>query len=147
QRAVLGHLPRAGNVDRRRARPRGRSSGSRIDPKRRHARWTIPTRDRSHDYQRAPSEGSMSEAPKFEYAVLLGDLFGDGASSACEPSAPVSLGEWDAGEDNGPIPPRGWLLGNQFCRRFLSSLIAPGGTGKTALRMLQYLAMTTGRPL
>jgi AAA domain len=59
----------------------------------------------------------------------------------------VSLNEIDAGEDPGPIPPRGWLLANQFCRRFLSSLIATGGTGKTALRLLQYLALATGRAL
>jgi hypothetical protein len=25
-----------------------------------------------------------------------------------------SLGVWDAGDDPGPIPPRQWLLGNQF---------------------------------
>jgi hypothetical protein len=59
----------------------------------------------------------------------------------------VSLNEIDAGDDPGPLPPRGWLLANQFCRKFLSSLVATGGTGKTALRMLQYLALATGRPL
>jgi AAA domain len=59
----------------------------------------------------------------------------------------ASLGERDAGDDPGPIPPRGWLLGNQFCRKFLSSIVAVGGTGKTALRMLQFISMATGRPL
>jgi hypothetical protein len=59
----------------------------------------------------------------------------------------VGIGEWDAGEDNEPIPPRGWLLGNTFCRRFVSSLQAGGGTGKTALRIVQALAMATGKPL
>jgi hypothetical protein len=58
-----------------------------------------------------------------------------------------SLGEWDAGDDTGTIPPRGWLLGTQFCRRFISSLQAGGGVGKTALRVLQYLSMATGRSL
>ena len=29
-----------------------------------------------------------------------------------------SIGEWDAGDDSDPIPPRGWLLGNTFCRRW-----------------------------
>jgi hypothetical protein len=62
-------------------------------------------------------------------------------------TAPESLDEWDAGGDNDPIPPRSWLLGNQFCRRYLSSILAPGGTGKTALRMLQYIALATGQPL
>ena len=29
------------------------------------------------------------------------------------------LNEWDAGDDTDPPPPREWLLGNAFCRRFL----------------------------
>ncbi|WP_315797654.1 AAA family ATPase [Bradyrhizobium sp. SZCCHNRI3043] len=57
------------------------------------------------------------------------------------------LGEWDAGDDEGVIPPREWLLGNAFCRGFVSSLLGEGGSGKTALRLVQYLAVVTGRPL
>lgn len=60
---------------------------------------------------------------------------------------PIGLGEWDAGEDSNPIEPRGWLLGNQLCRRFISTLIAGGGTGKTALRTVQMLALASGREL
>ena len=59
----------------------------------------------------------------------------------------AALGDWDAGDFVDVPPPREWLLGNQFCRRFLSGLLAPGATGKTALRTLQYLALATGRPL
>jgi len=58
-----------------------------------------------------------------------------------------SLGVWNAGQSRGPIPPRGWLLGNIFCRRFLSSLVASGGSGKTALRITQMVALATGKPL
>jgi hypothetical protein len=57
------------------------------------------------------------------------------------------LGEWDAGDDAKPPPPRGWLLGTVFCRTFISSLIAEGGSGKTTLRYAQYLSLATGRPL
>jgi len=57
------------------------------------------------------------------------------------------LGEWDAGEDGRPIQPRGWLLGTTCCRRFVSSLLAEGGVGKTALRILQALALAIGKPL
>jgi hypothetical protein len=65
-----------------------------------------------------------------------------------QPAAAVSgLGEWDAGDDVKPPPPRGWLLGNTFCRTFLSSLIGPGGAGKTALRYAQALSIATGRNL
>jgi hypothetical protein len=57
------------------------------------------------------------------------------------------LGEWDAGDDPGPIPPRQWLLGNQFCAGFISSIVAAGGAGKTALRLLQFISLAIGRPL
>jgi hypothetical protein len=53
---------------------------------------------------------------------------------------------WDGGDDPGPIPPRSWLLGTQFCRQFLSLLIAPGGTGKTALRYLQAIELARKIP-
>ncbi len=59
----------------------------------------------------------------------------------------TELGEWDAGDDGEPIPPRGWLLGTVFCRRFVSSLLAVGGTGKTAVRTAQALALATGQPI
>jgi DNA polymerase bacteriophage-type len=64
------------------------------------------------------------------------------------PAAPsLSLGVWDAGDDVEPPPPRGWLLGTAFARGFVSSLYAPGGSGKTAVRYTQYLALATGKPL
>jgi hypothetical protein len=73
----------------------------------------------------------------------------DNSDPGWQPSEPpvIGLNEIDAGDDPGPIPPRGWLLANQFCRKFLSSIVATGGTGKTALRLLQYLALATGRAL
>lgn len=58
------------------------------------------------------------------------------------------LGILDAGEDDySTISPRGWLLGNIFCRGFVSSLIADGGVGKTAARIAQLLSLATGRKL
>jgi hypothetical protein len=44
-------------------------------------------------------------------------------------------------------PPRGWLMTGQFCRKFLSGLVAPGATGKTALRILQAIALALGQDL
>jgi AAA domain len=43
--------------------------------------------------------------------------------------------------------PRQWLLGNAFCRKYLSGLIGTGGTGKTAYRHAQYMALATGLQL
>src|SRR5262249_11815050 len=57
------------------------------------------------------------------------------------------LGEWDAGDHPGVIPPREWLLANQFCRAFISSVVAAGGTGKSALRLLQFISLALGRSL
>ena len=57
------------------------------------------------------------------------------------------LGEWDFGTDDTPIPPRAWLLGNVFCRGFVSSLVGPGGAGKTAVRIAQLLSVAIGRSL
>ena len=58
-----------------------------------------------------------------------------------------SLREKDAGDDPGFIPPRQWLLANQFCRRFISSVLAAGGGGKTALRLVQFISLALGRSL
>jgi len=68
--------------------------------------------------------------------------------SGPQPGAAVSgLGEWNAALDVDAPPPRAWLLGVTFCRTFLSSLLGTGGVGKTALRILQALALATGRNL
>jgi hypothetical protein len=60
---------------------------------------------------------------------------------------PTAIDLWDAGDDVGLPPPRGWLLANTFCRRCLSGLVASGGKGKSALRLAQLLSVATGRSL
>jgi AAA domain len=62
-------------------------------------------------------------------------------------ATPGELGEWNAGVDPGPIAPRQWLLSNQFCRGFISSLVAAGGVGKSALRLLQFISLALGKSL
>jgi hypothetical protein len=61
----------------------------------------------------------------------------------------TKLGEWDAGILlRGPKPrPRRWLVSKQFCRGYLSSLVAPGGVGKTTKRLTQAIEMAIGRSL
>jgi AAA domain len=63
-----------------------------------------------------------------------------------DPSHPVlrekCVGDWDP--DKLP-PPREKLLGDTFCKEFVSGVISPGGIGKTTLRILQALALTCGR--
>lgn len=53
----------------------------------------------------------------------------------------------DGGANHGRIPPREWLLGAVFCRRYVSALIAQGASGKTALRHAEYLSLASGKSL
>jgi hypothetical protein len=57
------------------------------------------------------------------------------------------LGKRDASELPSIIPPRAWLLGNLFCRRYASSIIADGAVGKTSLRYAQLMSLAIGRSL
>jgi RecA-family ATPase len=68
-------------------------------------------------------------------------------TEAAEHERSTDLGEWEASTDVEPPPPRGWLLGNTFCRKFMSSLFGDGAVGKTAVRYAQYLSLATGRSL
>ena len=73
-----------------------------------------------------------------------------GRRQQTQEAEPADLGEWNVGEDDElweHIPPRGWLLGNVFCRGFVSSLLGEGGAGKTALRMAQLISLAIGRSL
>ncbi|KRR22638.1 hypothetical protein CQ14_31000 [Bradyrhizobium lablabi] len=91
----------------------------------------------AHDDASMPTEYPESADGEPDYEPV-------GLATA-QPAARLNV--WDAGETWQKPPPRQWLLGNQFCRKFLSGLLAPGATGKTALRQAQYLALATGRPL
>lgn len=68
----------------------------------------------------------------------------DGAQYRAQPGP---LGSLDVGEDTDPIPPRGWLMGNLFCRGFISSLLGDGATGKTAFRIACALSLASGKSL
>lgn len=51
---------------------------------------------------------------------------------------------WRAEAD---IPPRRWLYGRHLIRKFLSLDIAAGGIGKSSVKVVEALAMTTGQNL
>jgi RecA-family ATPase len=60
----------------------------------------------------------------------------------------VDIRVWDAADVlSQPIPPRQWILGNIFCKQFISSLVGGGAVGKTAARLVQALSVATGRSL
>jgi hypothetical protein len=64
-----------------------------------------------------------------------------------DPTAAPALDVYTVDGALDEIPPRGWLLGNSFCRRYISECIAPGGVGKTAVRLAQALSLAIGRSL
>jgi hypothetical protein len=45
------------------------------------------------------------------------------------------------------LPRRQWLYGHHYIRRFVSGTVATGGMGKSALALVEALAMATGRDL
>jgi RecA-family ATPase len=45
------------------------------------------------------------------------------------------------------IPPRQWLYGNHYVRKYVSGTTAPPGIGKTSLDLAEAIAMVAGRPL
>jgi hypothetical protein len=73
----------------------------------------------------------------------------DFGGSAAPTQARAELNEWDAGDllCSGVPAPRQWLYGWQLCRRFLSSLVAPGDVGKTTMRLTQAIELAIGREL
>jgi hypothetical protein len=52
--------------------------------------------------------------------------------------------EW---EDPTTIPVRDWIYGRHLIRRHVSATIASGAVGKTSLKIVEALALATGRPL
>jgi len=90
--------------------------------------------------------GMMAAMPDFTRAKAETKMHSRGGN-AKPTKAPDTLDIWDGGDDEYQIPPRGWLLGSVFCRKFLSSIIADGGVGKTALRIAQLVSLAAGRSL
>jgi AAA domain/Primase C terminal 2 (PriCT-2) len=74
----------------------------------------------------------------------LADEASEGWWERAQAVATKDLEVFDAGDDVGLPPPRAWLLGISFARKFLSSILADGGVGKTAFRYAQLIALATG---
>src|SRR5262245_18366837 len=73
-----------------------------------------------------PHDERFEERRKDARRCVL-DIYAKEEVKSVPPQSEESLDEWSAGTDPGPIKPRPWLLGNQFCRGYISSLFAAGG--------------------
>lgn len=49
--------------------------------------------------------------------------------------------------DPATIPPREWIYGHHYIRKFISVTVSPGGIGKTSKAIGEALSMSTGRSL
>ncbi len=49
--------------------------------------------------------------------------------------------------DPAAIPPRAWIYGWHYIRKFIATTISPGGIGKSSLIIVEALAIATGRAL
>lgn len=60
--------------------------------------------------------------------------------------APIQATPW-AFKDPSSIPPRSWIYGTHYIRKFVSVTVSPGGVGKTSKSIVEALSMATGRDL
>jgi AAA domain len=88
--------------------------------------------------------GSQSDLETLIEGIPPFELPGPGIGNPSDP-IPGQPEVRSAGRDYGPIPPRRWLLGTNFCIGFLSGLTGAGAAGKTAIRLLQCIALALGR--
>jgi hypothetical protein len=89
----------------------------------------------------------------FPTADLIGDATAAFATIAAQKQALAGGGRQAVSAtpfvwiDPAHIPRREWLFARHYVRKFVSATIGPGGMGKSALGVIEDLAMVTGRPL
>lgn len=71
---------------------------------------------------------------------------GDGARGHQQSSAPFAFAPY-VWRDPRTIPPRRWLYGGHYIRKFVSTTVAPGGLGKSSLGLVEAISMASGRAL
>jgi hypothetical protein len=81
----------------------------------------------------------------FEEFILGPGKNGGGNAAIAEPlSISATPFLW---RDPAAIPPRAWLYGRHYIRKFLTCTVGLGGGGKTSELIVEALAMTTHQPL
>jgi len=84
-----------------------------------------------------------SMLPPFAPAEAYSDEF-EGAAGPDPVALKATPFQW---RDPASIPPRKWLYGRHLIRKFVSLDIAPGGLGKSSVKIVEALAMASGIPL
>lgn len=94
-----------------------------------------------------PTEPWMNGEPAKSPAPPDDALFAEETSPLHERSPALIRATPFILRDPAEIPPRRFVYGRHYIRRFVSGTIAPGGVGKSSLELAEALAMTTGRNL
>lgn len=96
----------------------------------------------------APTGAPLERGMTPELAALSDDFDKRRTRVAANDNAPqgIAATAWSLPEPSS-IPPREWLYGNHYIRKFVSVTISPGGVGKTSLSMGEALSMASGRHL
>ncbi|WP_313349809.1 AAA family ATPase [Paracoccus sp. (in: a-proteobacteria)] len=82
-----------------------------------------------------------------DLGALIREMRGDSAQAARDGIPAIApFRSWQV-VDPASIPPREWLYGNHYIRKFASVTVAPGGLGKSTLVLVECIAMATGRAL
>jgi AAA domain len=68
----------------------------------------------------------------------------EGQAEIILPRVTAKVWQW---RDPCTIPPRQWLHGGHYIRKFASATIAPGGLGKSTLSLVDFIGMACGRNL
>jgi len=98
----------------------------------------------SEDFDQRAVEWKVRQAYK-SATNRLGENLPEAAFSAIPARGIVAF---DAGDlEPSAIPKREWILGTWFISRFLTVTVAPGGTGKSNLSIIEALAVITGRKI
>jgi AAA domain len=78
------------------------------------------------------------------HAELRERMFPEAANDNNLPLFEPTVFEW---KDPTTLPVRDWIYGRHLIRRHVSATIASGAVGKTSLKIVEALALATGRPL
>lgn len=79
--------------------------------------------------------------------AMLREMRGDSAQATRDGIPAIApFRSWQPVEETS-IPPREWLYGNHYIRKFASVTVAPGGLGKSTLVLVECIAMATGRAI
>lgn len=101
-----------------------------------------PPADKPEKWDAADAAREGADLP-----ALIRAMRGDSAQAARDGIPAIApFRSWQE-IDPATIPPREWLYGNHYIRKFASVTVAPGGLGKSTLVLVECIAMATGRAL